>query len=101
MFLSLISLPLLGFITSISLGRFLSPKGTAFITCSCVFLSFLLSMVCFFEIGLCRSPVYIKLSPWIDSELFDASWGFLFDSLTVSMCLLMMRKSIQNRIRSF
>jgi NADH-ubiquinone oxidoreductase chain 5 len=88
MYLLLIFFPLIGFIISISLGRFISPKGAAFVTCSFLLSSFVMSCISFFEVGLSRCPVYIKLSPWIDSELFDASWGFMFDSLTVSMCVL-------------
>jgi NADH-ubiquinone oxidoreductase chain 5 len=50
--------------------------------------SFFLSIVSFFEVGLSRCPVYIRLSPWVDCEMFDASWGFMFDSLTVTMCFV-------------
>ncbi len=88
MYLLLIFLPLLGFITSISFGRYLSPKGTALITCSFMLMSLFLSIVSFFEVGLCRCPVYIRLAPWVDCEMFDASWGFMFDSLTVTMCFV-------------
>ena len=88
MYLLLIFLPLLGFTISIFLGRYLSPKGTAIVTCSFMLISFFLSVVSFFEVGLCRSPVYIRLAPWIDCEIFDASWGFMFDSLTVTMCFV-------------
>ena len=34
------------------------------------------------------SPCYIKLGPWIYSEMLDVSWGFLFDSLTVVMLIV-------------
>ena len=88
MYLLLIFLPLLGFVVSISFGRHLSPKGTAIITCGFMLTSFFLSIVSFFEVGLSRCPVYIRLSPWIDCEMFDASWGFMFDSLTVTMCFV-------------
>jgi len=88
MYLLLVFFPLIGFTISLFFGRFISPRGTALITCTFLILSFILSCLSFFEVGLSRSPVYIKLSPWIDSELFDASWGFMFDSLTVSMCVL-------------
>jgi NADH-ubiquinone oxidoreductase chain 5 len=88
MYLLLIFLPLLGFITSIFFGRYLSPKGTALTTCGFMLISFFLSIVSFFEVGLCRCPVYIRLAPWIDCEMFDASWGFMFDSLTVTMCFV-------------
>jgi NADH-ubiquinone oxidoreductase chain 5 len=49
-------------------------------------LACLISAALFFEVGLSGSPCYIKLSPWLDCEMFDACWGFYFDSLTVSMC---------------
>ena len=88
MYLLLIFLPLIGFILSICFGRFFSPKGSGFITCFLMILSFCLSVMSFFEVGLSRCPTYIRLAPWIDSGLFDACWGFMFDSLTVSMCVL-------------
>ena len=88
MYLSLVFSPLIGFVIALCFGRLLSPKGTAFITCTFMLISFVFSLIAFFEVGLSRCPVYIKLSPWIDSELFDSSWGFLFDSVTVCMCLL-------------
>ncbi|BEJ18309.1 NADH dehydrogenase subunit 5 (mitochondrion) [Cutaneotrichosporon spelunceum] len=49
--------------------------------------SALLSLVAFYEVGLCGSPVSIVLFSWIDSEFLLVNWGFLFDSLTVSMLL--------------
>ncbi|BEI87280.1 NADH dehydrogenase subunit 5 (mitochondrion) [Cutaneotrichosporon cavernicola] len=49
--------------------------------------SALLSLVAFYEVGLCGSPVSIELFSWIDSEFLLVNWGFLFDSLTVSMLL--------------
>ena len=88
MYLLLIFLPLIGFILSICFGRFFSPKGSGCITCFLMILSFCLSVMSFFEVGLSRCPTYIRLAPWIDSGLFDACWGFMFDSLTVSMCVL-------------
>lgn len=88
MYLSLVFFPLLSFFFCLFLGRLLSPKGSAIISCFFVFLSFLECILSFFEVGLSRSPVLIRLSPWIDCELFDGSWGFLFDSLSVSMCFL-------------
>jgi NADH:ubiquinone oxidoreductase subunit 5 (subunit L)/multisubunit Na+/H+ antiporter MnhA subunit len=32
--------------------------------------------------------VYIKLTPWINSEVLNVDWGFMFDSLTVTMCVV-------------
>ena len=87
MYLTIIILPLLGCFFPGFFGRLLSPKGSALISVLFVFFSFCLSLLSFFEIGLSRCPTYIKFYPWFDSGMFDASWGFLFDSLTISMCL--------------
>jgi len=67
-------------------GRKLGSKGACFITVSCLILTCLLSLTAFYEVALSGSPVYIKLITWIDSELFNIDWGFLFDTLTVIMC---------------
>ena len=86
MYLSIIFLPLLGSIFSGLFGRFLTPKGAACVSILGISLACVISIILFFEVGLSGSPCYIKLSPWLDCEMFDACWGFYFDSLTVSMC---------------
>jgi NADH-ubiquinone oxidoreductase chain 5 len=86
MYLSIIFLPLLGSIFSGLFGRFLTPKGAACVSILGISLACVISTILFFEVGLSGSPCYIKLSPWLDCEMFDACWGFYFDSLTVSMC---------------
>lgn len=85
MYLTLLMLPIIGSIVSGFLGRKIGVTGAHVITCSCLIVSALLAIVAFYEVGLCNSPVSIHLSSWIDSELMDVSWGFMFDSLTVSM----------------
>ena len=47
-----------------------------------------MSTIAFFEVALSGCPCYIKVAPWIDSELFNVPWGFLFDSLTVVMLVV-------------
>nr|NP_044800.1 NADH dehydrogenase subunit 5 [Reclinomonas americana]AAD11915.1 NADH dehydrogenase subunit 5 [Reclinomonas americana] len=88
MYLLIVFLPLLGSITAGFFGRYLGKQGAAIITTSCVGLSSLFSMVAFYEVGLCGSPCYLRLFNWIDSEMLHASWGFLFDSLTVVMLIV-------------
>lgn len=87
MYLALLTLPAFGSIVAGLLGRKIGVTGSHIITCSCLLLSALLSVVAFYEVGICDAPVSINLVTWIDSELMDVSWGFLFDSLTVSMLL--------------
>jgi NADH-ubiquinone oxidoreductase chain 5 len=88
MYLILIFLPFLGSLLGGLFGRFLGPQGSSIVTTSSIGLTSILSMIAFFEVALAGSPCYIKLGAWIDSELFNISWGFLFDSLTVVMLVV-------------
>ena len=86
MYLTLIFLPLMGSLSAGLFGRKIGAQGACIITVGCLFLTCFLSFAAFYEVALLGSPVYIKLMPWIDSELFNVDWGFLFDTLTVVMC---------------
>lgn len=87
MYLAILILPLLGSIISGFLGRKIGIKGSHIITILCLFLASILASIAFYEVGICGSPVLIKLNSWVDSENFNISWEFLFDQLTVSMFL--------------
>lgn len=88
MYLPLVFLSLIGFIITGLFGRHIGPKGAAIITTSCLIISFFLSLFAFYEVGLMGSPVYIRLATWVSSEVLLINWGFLFDSLTVVMCIV-------------
>jgi NADH-ubiquinone oxidoreductase chain 5 len=88
MYLTLVFLPLLGSISAGLFGRKIGARGACLLTVSCLFFTCFLSFCAFYEVALSNSPVYIKLMPWIDSELFNVDWGFLFDTLTVVMCVV-------------
>jgi len=87
MYLTIIILPLLSSIVSGFFGRKVGVTGSHLIACISVVLTTLLSIVSFFEVGINNISVYIKLFSWIDSESLNVSWGFVFDSLTVSMLI--------------
>ena len=87
MYLALIVLPILGSIVSGFFGRKVGVSGSQLITCTCVIITTLLSIITFIEVGLNNIPVTIYLFRWIDSETLNISWGFNFDSLTVSMLI--------------
>ena len=86
MYLLLVFLPLIGSCCAGLFGRKLGPYGASCITVTCLLLTFFLSLFAFYEVSLLGCCVYIKLVPWINSELLNVDWGFLFDSLTVVMC---------------
>lgn len=88
MYLLIILFPLLGSFFSGMFGRFLGFRGAVLITTGSVVSSFFLSCVAFFEVALQGSPCTLEYSPWFVSELFDATWGFYFDSLTVVMLIV-------------
>jgi NADH-ubiquinone oxidoreductase chain 5 len=88
MYLLIIFLSIIGSCLAGLFGRYLGSFGAAFITTSCLILSFFLSLFAFYEVALFESPVYIKLTTWISSEVLNIDWGFMFDSLTVSMCII-------------
>jgi NADH-ubiquinone oxidoreductase chain 5 len=86
MYLVLLYLPLISCLISGLFGRFLTPKGVGFFSTLSILASFFISCFCFFEVGLSNCSCYIKLFSWVDCLFFDACWGFIFDSLSISMC---------------
>ena len=87
MYLALIILPLLGSIVSGFFGRKVGISGSQLITCSCIIITTILAIIAFIEVGLNNIPVTIHLMRWIDVGSLNISWGFYFDSLTVSMLI--------------
>ncbi len=88
MYLLLIFLSIIGSCLAGLFGRYLGSRGSVIITTSCLFLSFLLSLFVFYEVAFSGCFVYIKLATWISSEVLNIDWGFMFDSLTASMCVV-------------
>ena len=79
MYLLIVFLPLLGSSVAGFFGRFLGSEGTAIITTTCVSFSSIFSLIAFYEVALGASACYLRVAPWISSEMFDASWGFFGD----------------------
>jgi len=88
MYLLIIFLPLLSTIVSCLLGRWVGAVRVWVFSTSCLFLAFFLSCVAFYEVGLCATVCTIEIGTWFDIGLFFVPWGFLFDSLTVSMLIV-------------
>jgi NADH-ubiquinone oxidoreductase chain 5 len=88
MYLLLIFLSIIGSCLAGLFGRYLGSWGSSIITTSCLFLSLLLSFFAFYEVAFVGCCVYIKLATWMSSDVLHVDWGFMFDSLTVSMCVV-------------
>lgn len=88
MYLSIIIIPFLGSCLAGGFGRYLGPYGTSLITIFSMASAATLSCFVFYEVGLSSCPCYIKGIFWISSEYFYTNWGFLFDSLTALMLVI-------------
>ena len=88
MYLSLLTLPLVTFTCIGLFGRYIGARGTIVLSVFSAIICALISMLIFYEVALCRTPCQISLAPYFHSELFDAGWGFLFDTLTAVMCVV-------------
>lgn len=88
MYLALVFLSFIGACLSGLFGRQLGSRGAAIISTSCLFFSLVFSLFAVYEVGLNGGFVYIKLATWINSETLNVDWGFMFDSLTVIMCVV-------------
>jgi proton-translocating NADH-quinone oxidoreductase chain L len=88
MYSLIIFLPLIGSIAGGFFGRYVGEKGAAIITTSAMVLSTLFSYTALYNLVVSGNPIYIDLFAWIDSGLFEARWGFTFDSLTVIMLIV-------------
>ena len=88
MYLSILVLPLMGSIVIGFLGRFLGRYGASILSILCVIISLLFSLLAFCEVSFLKTVCYINLVNWIFSDMFLISWGFLFDSLTCTMLVI-------------
>nr|YP_009131077.1 NADH dehydrogenase subunit 5 [Asparagopsis taxiformis]AHX02413.1 NADH dehydrogenase subunit 5 [Asparagopsis taxiformis] len=88
MYLLIVMLPLFGALISGLGGRFLGRYGSSILSTLCVFISSMLSVMVFYEIGVCGNTCFISLNPWVEVGDFKVSWGFLFDSVTAIMLIV-------------
>lgn len=87
-YLSIILNPLLGAIISSLYIKYFNPQFSKSITSIAMILSAFQASKAFMEVGLNgKTETFIACS-WITCDLFTADWGFLFDSLTVTMLLV-------------
>lgn len=87
MYLLIIFFPFFGFIFSVLVGRFLS-YGVGILCTMCIFISFIFSLLVFYEIGSSGNVVIVELGQWIYSDSLQINWSFCFDSLTCTMLVV-------------
>lgn len=70
MYLSIVFIPLLGFLTVGLSGWFIGKNGSILISVGLMQIAVLLSIVSFFEVALGGQFCYITLGSWINSDFF-------------------------------
>lgn len=88
MYLTILALPLSTYVCLSLFGRYLGARGTVVLTCACAGASALAGWVLFYEVALCACPCALSCGAYFHSGLVDASWGFLYDSLTAVMVVV-------------
>lgn len=88
MYLLVLYLPLLSFIMLSLFGRFFGRSGSSIIAFFLMFLTTTISWFSFFEIGLSKSTVYLTVFTWLNLDTLLINWGFLFDSVTALMLVV-------------
>ena len=89
-FSTIVFLPLLSSLFSGFGGYFIGRKGSVLISCSSIAICFLLALIIFYKVVILNQQFYLTLLPWIDSGSFFCNWGFLFDTLTVVMLIVVL-----------
>jgi NADH-ubiquinone oxidoreductase chain 5 len=88
MYLLLLFLPFLSAFTIGLFGRFLGDFVNKTIACFNMFLTTFIAFFLYYEVLLNGSVCTFKLGTWLSVGDLIVEWGFLFDNLTVSMCLI-------------
>lgn len=94
MYLSIIILPLAGSAICGLFSRKIGFKGSAIVSIFTMLPTFLFSLYSFYEVGLLKNPFYINMGSWIQSDILQVDWSFLFDSLTVTMLVVVTTVSL-------
>ena len=87
MILVIVLLPLFGFFSASFFGRALG-LGACYLAAFNIFLSFSTSCFFFYKVLILGANYKLNISPWVYTDLLSINWGFLFDSLTVTMLLV-------------
>jgi NADH-ubiquinone oxidoreductase chain 5 len=69
-------------------GRYIGEKGAGRFTTTLILITSFLSWITFYEVGIQGSPTYLTLFKWIESGGFLVEYGLQFDSVTVTMLIL-------------
>ena len=82
MYISILLFPLFSAFFCGFYSKYIGSKGSAILSVFCTLMSLVMAVHCFLIVGFYGNVVHVTLFTWIQSGLFLVTWGFLFDSLT-------------------
>jgi NADH-ubiquinone oxidoreductase chain 5 len=88
MYSLIIFFPIIGALLASCFGRYIGGRGAGYLTITCLFASWFLSCFAFYEVAIQKAITVIQLSPWIKTEIYTLYWGFLFDTVTCVMLIV-------------
>jgi NADH:ubiquinone oxidoreductase subunit 5 (subunit L)/multisubunit Na+/H+ antiporter MnhA subunit len=104
MYILILSFPIISSIISGLFGRLLGFKGTGILTSLLIGITWFISILVFYEVGLNNSTCYIELFKWIDTSagggIIDINFGLMFDSITSIMLIVVLSVSLLVHIYS-
>lgn len=77
-----------GFFIAFFFGKYIGILGACAITTFLVFASMACSFFIFYEVALLNTPCYFQLLKWIRFDMMEINWGFQYDTLTVTMLVV-------------
>jgi proton-translocating NADH-quinone oxidoreductase chain L len=88
LFLLIVFIPFLNFLTIIIFGSYLGNKGSAYLATTNLGITFLLALFIFMTTLGVKDLTIIRLFPWVTLGDFNVWWDFYFDFLTIMMFLV-------------
>lgn len=73
MYLTLLTLPFLGFLSTNLLGRYVGIFGSCLLSTLSILLSFIIALFVFFEVAISGSLCLVTAFSWFQNELFLVS----------------------------
>ena len=88
MYIFVIIFPFIGFILAGGFGKYFGREGSAILSTFGLFLTLICAIFCFYEVALCNTVISIKLYTWVLLDIFNIDIGLIFDTITVTMVLV-------------
>jgi NADH-quinone oxidoreductase subunit L len=82
---AIVFLPALGGLIAGLFGRYLGPRPSELVTTALLIVSWALSWIVFWRVGLGHETAHVAIERWITSGELDIAWAFRIDTLTAVM----------------